>query len=91
MSNKYQTAPTVTLDLHGKTTTEAKFLLKDFFKDVTDRKFSSILIVTGKGIHSASGQSTMRPFVKDWLFNHGYNFRPAKPEQGGDGALVVTT
>ena len=89
MGSKYQANPTATLDLHRKTIAEAEILLNDFFETAQENKHQQVLVITGKGLHSPSGAPTLRPFVKDWLFRHSYNFRPAKLNQGGDGALLI--
>lgn len=88
--NKYQPDPQASLDLHRKTTAEAEELLQDFFETAQENKYQQVLVITGKGLHSPSGESALKPFVKDWLFENGYNFRPAKLNQGGDGALLVS-
>jgi DNA-nicking Smr family endonuclease len=56
-----------TLDLHGKTTAEARRMLSDFIL-TTSRGASGrvVRIITGKGARSA-GRAVLLPMVRYWL------------------------
>jgi DNA-nicking Smr family endonuclease len=87
--NKYAISIAASLDLHHHTVAEATQLLQEFFEQAQDENWQYVSIITGKGLHSANGESVLRPFVKNWLNAQGYSYLPAKRDQGGDGVIVV--
>ncbi len=87
--NKYPQNINAEIDLHGHTIAEALAITEDFLDVSEEKGLRSVRIITGKGLHSEDPTKTIRGAVKEWLFAHGYEFRYAKQNQGGEGALVV--
>jgi len=83
--NKYEQTPEHIIDLHGYTTAEAKLLLDTVF---AFKKFSHVRVITGKSTYRGK-PAVLLPFVKRYVLEHGVDFRPAKPQDGGEGALEV--
>ena len=86
--------PRKELDLHGLLKKEAHQLLKAFIVQSRRDGEQCVLIITGKGLHSLGGQSVLKEAVPDWLSKNPINthllaFCPAKPRDGGDGAIYV--
>lgn len=87
--------PDRTLDLHGLTVDQAHGILLTFVKTAYLRHDRLLLIITGKGTRSQSGQfGALRRAVPMWL--HSPNFsgmvhsmKNAPPHYGGEGALFV--
>lgn len=78
-----------TLDLHGKTTLEARELLSDFLFTCQRHGLRTVLIIHGKG------RSGTKPILKNKL-NHWLRqtedilaFCSALPKDGGAGALYI--
>ena len=88
MGSKYEFSINATLDLHGLTIQEALEQLEIFLDESEDKAYTLVRVITGKGIHSKGGAS-LREIVPAWLMEHGYNYRPAKRSQGGDGAFLI--
>lgn len=80
------------LDLHGLTRDEAVFALENFVRSARNANEKAILVITGKGLHSA-GEPVLGQAVIAWLREHGRHqvleFTPAPKEFGGSGALIV--
>ena len=81
-----------TLDLHGKTQTEAHDSLIRFLTMASATGLRCVLVVTGKG--GAEGRGVLRRVVPRWLGELGnrekvLTYCPAQPRHGGDGALYV--
>ena len=79
------------LDLHGLRLHQAKDSLARFVIDARARQCRHVLIITGKGLHSADGQASLRAFTADWLKHHPaiLAYTAAPQSEGGTGALVV--
>ncbi|MCB1044387.1 MAG: Smr/MutS family protein [Acidobacteria bacterium] len=81
------------LDLHGKTKDEAIHALTRFVIDAFANGVPSVIVVTGKGKHAASGQATLKPVVERWITQKGARFIKAYAEapraMGGAGAFVI--
>jgi len=80
---------TRTLDLHGKTTAEARRMVTDFIL-TTSRGASGrvVRIITGKGTRSAR-QAVLRPLVRHWLETDLARFLEAiSPDTDGGSYLV---
>ena len=83
-----------TLDLHGFWREEAIVLLADFCQKSADQGFRTILIITGKGIHSKESDPTLKKEVIHWLnSSRGHRmveyYRFGTRIEGGEGALIL--
>ncbi|MDD2580533.1 MAG: Smr/MutS family protein [Desulfuromonadaceae bacterium] len=80
------------LDLHGLTREEALAALPRFLQSARKRGQQAVLIITGKGNHSAE-EPVLHQAVASWLRDAGremvLEFAPAPREMGGSGAYVV--
>ena len=85
LMNKYVQRPEYILDLHGYTAYEAEEVLRDV---VSNREFSHIRIITGKGNHSHGG-AVLPDVVKAFLNQNNISFRQSKIQDGGSGSLEV--
>jgi DNA-nicking Smr family endonuclease len=88
--NKYLRIPVAKLDLHGCTCHEAEIELAGFCDHWLKQGGGvKLLIITGQGWHSPEGLGVLQPLVSAWLKQRGYRQRPAKPQDGGNGAIEV--
>ena len=80
------------LDLHGLTREEALNALPGFLISAQKKGQKAVLVITGKGIHSAE-EPVLHQAVASWLRDAGratvLEFAPAPREMGGSGAYVV--
>ena len=80
------------LDLHGLKREEALTALPRFLRSALDKGQKAVLVITGKGNHSAE-EPVLQHAVASWLREAGrelvLEFAPAPRELGGSGALVV--
>lgn len=81
-----------TLDLHGRTQTEAHGALNRFLTMAYAAGLRCVLVVTGKG--GGEGRGILRQMVPRWLGEaihkpYVLTFCPAQPRHGGDGALYI--
>ena len=80
------------LDLHGLRRDEALTALPRFLQSARNRGQKAVLVITGKGNHSAE-EPVLQQAVASWLREAGrelvLEFAPAPRELGGSGALVV--
>jgi len=83
--NKYPQIPDRIIDLHGFTTSESKEIIDEL---LADQKISHLRLIVGKGLNSQAGP-ILPNFVKTYLNSKGISFRPAKIQDGGEGALEV--
>ncbi len=82
------------LDLHGLTVSQAYANLVIFMRNAHHRSYKSLLIVTGKGLNSATNSSILRYKLQEWLIKEPFNhlvlaFCSALPKDGGNGALYL--
>lgn len=81
------------VDLHGCHRHEAVPRLRYFFQNAAHQGWETLLIVTGKGLHSADGEAVLRDAAEDFLIHEAAaviaEWGRAPKEFGGDGALVV--
>jgi DNA-nicking Smr family endonuclease len=80
------------LDLHGYTQTEAELAFTKFIKQSAYEGMKCVLVITGRGSRSASGQGVLRGALPSWVnepqnrpFILYYNY--AKSYHGGEGAF----
>lgn len=81
-----------TLDLHGRTQTEAHLALDRFLAMAVAANLRCVLVVTGKG--GTAGRGVLRQMVPRWLAEARHRrtvltYCPAQPRHGGEGALYV--
>lgn len=91
--NKYAalSSPQATLDLHEHTKTEALQACRHFIHECYQKGLQRILIITGKGIHSADNKSILKPAIEAALnsMEEVQSFTEARRDRGGEGALEV--
>lgn len=94
--NKYSNLaePQKIMDFHKAgilTKPEISALTKRFLERCALEGLTKVLIITGKGLHSESGQSVIKPIVEKILLHHEHvkNFSWANRTRGGDGAFEV--
>ncbi|MHB0897024.1 MAG: Smr/MutS family protein [Spirochaetales bacterium] len=82
--------PQAILDLHGKTAAEAESLVTDFLLGSSRSGLEKVLVIHGKGLHSA-GEPVMAEIVRKALEANSLagSFGPADRNQGGRGATWV--
>lgn len=78
------------LDLHGKTSEEARMEVRSFLKDSLKRGYRKVLIIHGKGHHSEN-QGVLRKVVYSELDSSPYAGERGVPpkREGGAGAVWV--
>ncbi len=90
-------------DLHGYTLDEANKKVKEIIISCSKNKFREILLITGKGLHSTSGEDTyvssdlsklrysVPGFISsdDELKNYIISIEEAEKKDGGDGAILI--
>lgn len=85
--------PQAKLDLHGATRAEVVPQMKAFLSQANILGFSTVLIVTGRGLHSRDGEPVLRTEAEAWLRDKAKGlvaeWSRAPREYGGDGALVI--
>ncbi len=90
---KGQLTPDASLDLHGCLRAEVIEKLRFFIKDAQYQGWKTLLVITGKGLHSEDGTSVLRDETEQFLAGAGKNFvvewGRAPRQYGGDGALIL--
>lgn len=86
--------PQATLDLHRKDAESARALLAAFLEHERTSGKERVLVIMGKGRHSAGGFGVLRSEIGDWLSEpplsaHVLAFATARPELGGTGCLSI--
>ena len=83
--------PEATIDLHQLTREEAWAKLKNFVDDCYRRNFKKIMIIHGKGIHSASSDPVLGPMVRMFIETDKRLGTSGHPDRnhGGNGATWV--
>ena len=90
-------------DLHGYTLDEANKKVKEILISCSKNKYREILLITGKGLHSTSGEDTyvssdlsklrysVPEFINsdDELKNYIISIDDAEKKDGGDGAILI--
>lgn len=78
-------------DLHGLNREEARALLANFLARSLKRGVRCVRIIHGKGLGSPGKQAVLRQLVRGWLMqrNEILAYCQAKPQDGGEGAVVV--
>ena len=90
-------------DLHGFTLDEANKKVKEIIISCSNNRYREILLITGKGLHSTSGDDTyvsndlskLRYSVPEFissdneLKNYIISIKEAEKKDGGDGAILI--
>ncbi len=90
-------------DLHGYTLDEANKKVREIIISCSKNKYREILLITGKGLHSTSGEDTyvsndlsklkysVPEFISsdDQLKNYIISMTEAEKKDGGDGAILI--
>mgnify|MGYP001819133705 FL=1 len=86
-----QLIPEDQLDLHGLTVDEAKAKVLFFLQNAIYQGFCTVLLITGRGLHSASGPVLRNAMEKILSENNEQvvEWGMAPRRYGGEGALVV--
>jgi len=87
--NKYLEKIEAEIDLHGLTKEEAKMALENFLSEAKKNKYKKIRIITGKGLHSQSGQGILNQYIRKAIENKGLKYSDAKLCEGGSGAIDI--
>jgi DNA-nicking Smr family endonuclease len=82
------------LDLHGMGAREARMQLELFLRTMRARGERCVLVIHGKGEHSAGGMAILRGEIAAWLSQgssseHVAAFATAREDDGGEGAVYV--
>ncbi len=79
------------LDLHGMTVPVARQALLNFIRDCRLQRLRCVKIIHGKGLSSPDRQPVLKTRTNSWLRQCGdvLAFCPARPEDGGAGAVYV--
>jgi DNA-nicking Smr family endonuclease len=79
------------LDLHGLRVDEARAAVADFLLESRRHRRTCVRIVHGKGLGSPGQVPVLKRLVGHWLqrYQEVLAFAPARPTEGGSGALRV--
>jgi DNA-nicking Smr family endonuclease len=82
------------VDLHGMSVAEARGRLEVFLRTERARGERCVLVIHGRGQHSAGGVAVLRGEVSAWLSQgpcsaHVAAFATARGDDGGKGAMYV--
>ena len=80
------------IDLHRRRAGEALEYLAMMLQVYRRRGTAEVLVIHGRGHHSAGGVPVLAPLVRRWLAEHTElvaSFRVAPRNWGGEGATVV--
>ena len=94
MRRRLGARPMATLDLHRLDTDTARRRLAGFLATERANGRALVLIIVGRGRHSAGGHGVLRGEIADWLTaapasEHVLAFRTAPRELGGSGGIVA--
>jgi len=79
------------IDLHGLNRDSARQSLGSFLAEALHHGLRCVRVVHGKGLRSPQKTSVLRQLVRGWLAqrNEVLAYCQARPQDGGDGALIV--
>ncbi len=81
------------LDLHGRRVEEALLIVETFVAAAARQGLRTVLVITGKGLHSPTGAGVLRRAVEQWIERRGkpnvVAWAEAPRELGGRGAFVL--
>ena len=85
--------PDASLDLHGLQCAEVVDKLQHFFHNARHHGWQTLLVITGKGLHSEGSEPALRNEVERYLSAEGkkqiIEWSRAPRQYGGDGALIL--
>ncbi len=85
--------PAASLDLHGLQRQQVSEKISHFLQDAAYQGWQTLLIVTGRGLHSSDGEPVLRNEAERFLAAEGKTlvaeWGRAPRQYGGEGALVV--
>jgi DNA-nicking Smr family endonuclease len=85
--------PQASLDLHGLLRTAVAGKMRFFLQKAQHQGWSTLLVITGKGLHSEGGEPVLRQEAELFLAGEGHKWVAewgrASKQYGGDGALVL--
>jgi len=85
--------PDANLDLHGLQRHQVPEKIDFFLQNASHHQWQTLLIVTGRGLHSADGEPVLRDAAEKCLATDGRSliaeWGRAPRQFGGEGALVV--
>lgn len=83
--------PQATLDLHGETQRDGERLINEFLLDAFDNGIRKVSIITGKGLHSESGNGVLKEMTEILLSSNELvsQVSIAPYNKGGSGALWI--
>ncbi len=85
--------PDASLDLHGLQRHQVREKMQHFLQNATYQQWQTVLIVTGRGLHSTDGVPVLRDEAEKFLAAEGQpliaEWGRAPRQYGGEGALVV--
>ncbi len=86
-------SPEANLDLHGLMRTDVAEKLGFFLQDAERQGWQTLLVITGRGLHSVDGEPVLRKEAERYLAAEGRKWvaewSRAPKQYGGDGALVL--
>ena len=103
LSNIIQRKERYKFDLHGFSLDEANIKVKEIIDHCVENKFKELLLITGKGIHSTSGEDayisndlgklkySVPEFIKtnSELNKFIFSISDAEKKDGGEGAIII--
>lgn len=85
--------PQASCDLHGCRGEDVAVKLKHFFDNARYQGLRTLLVITGKGLHSSSGEAVLRSETERYLRTEALNlvaeWGQAPRAYGGSGALII--
>ncbi|WP_020675434.1 Smr/MutS family protein [Geopsychrobacter electrodiphilus] len=85
--------PDASLDLHGLQRQQVAEKIEFFLQNALYQQWQTLIVVTGRGLHSAEGQTVLRDEAERYLCDTGKRWVAewcrAPRQYGGEGALVL--
>jgi DNA-nicking Smr family endonuclease len=86
-SKEHESSSVHSVDLHGLHTEEAKEIVSEYVLPVL-KVVERIMIITGRGVHSASGKSVLRDSLKEYFMSDQVKIQCQDVERN-DGAFYI--
>lgn len=87
--NKFERKIEAEIDLHGLRLKEAQIEFVGLLEAALEQDLQRIRVITGKGLHSVNGTGVIKEMAIDILRAHRIKYREGKPEEGGEGVLII--